>query len=141
MFKFDVGRRKDFKTEEAFLRDVYQRNIGQMPVGVSKEMFVLQVQSYKVAYDTNITGALRKLANTEDYTPYVERASDNVLKTLENFGQLKKFKSMIRDAKGHFAKFDPKKLKWDRETATYIYNDKIMIDIRNSPERIVVKYI
>ena len=141
MFKFDTGYRKDFKTEEAFLRDVFQRNVNKIPVGVNKEMFVLQVQSYKVAYNTNITGALRKLANSEEYTPYTERAGDNVLKSLERFGQLKKFKSMIRDEMGHFAKYVATKLHWDPETATYVYNNKIRIDIRNSPERIEVTYI
>ena len=67
MFKFDTGYRKDFKTEEAFLRDVFQRNINKIPAGVNKEMLVLQVKSYKVEYNTNITGALRKLAKSDEY--------------------------------------------------------------------------
>ena len=104
-------------------------------------MFIAQVQSYKVAYDTNVTGALRKLANTEDYTPYVERAHDNVLKALENFGQLKKFKTMIRDEKGHFAKYDRSLLKWNRDGKYYVYAGKVIIDIRNSPEDVIIRYV
>ena len=140
MFKFNTGYRKDFKSEEAFLSDVYNRNITRLPVGTNKEMFIAQVQSYKVAYDTNVTGALRKLANTEDYTPYVERAHDNVLKTLENFGKLKKFKTMIRDEKGHFVKYDRSLLKWNRDGKYYVYDGKVIIDIRNSPEDVIIRY-
>ena len=141
MFKFNKGRRKDFKTEEAFLSDIYDRNVSKIPANTTKEGFIAQVQAYKIAYETNVSGALRKIANTEAYTPYVERAQDNVLKALEEFGQLKKFKTMIRNEKGHFAKYDRSLLKWNREGGYYVYGGKIIIDIRNSPEQVIMRYL
>ena len=61
MFKFKTGRRKDFKTEEAFLKDVYQKNLSAIPPGTTETMFINQVRAHKIAYETNITGALNKL--------------------------------------------------------------------------------
>ena len=141
MFKFKTGRRKDFKTEVAFLKDVYSRNIGAIPLGTTEAMFVNQVRAYKIANDTNITGALNKLANSERYTPYSERAGDNVMRVLEKHGQLKKFKTMIRDSQGRFVKYDRSKLRWDHDSQVYIYDNKISIDVRTSPEQVIIKRI
>lgn len=141
MFKFKKGRRKDFKTEAEFLKDVYYRNISAIPSGTTVDMFVTQVQSYKIGYDTNITGALNKLANAEIYTPYTERAGDNVMSVLEKHGQLKKFKTLIRDSQGRFVKYDRSKLRWDHDSQVYIYDNKISIDVRNSPEQVIIKRI
>ena len=141
MFKFKKGRRKDFKTEVAFLEDVYRRNISAIPSGTTAQMFVTQVQSYKIGYDTNITGALNMLAKSERYTPYTERAGDNIMSALEKHGQLKKFKTMIRDSQGRFVKYDRSKLRWDHDSQVYIYDNKISIDVRNSPEQVIIKHI
>ena len=141
MFKFKKGRRKDFKTEAEFLKDVYYRNISAIPSGTTVDMFVTQVQSYKIGYDTNITGALNKLANAEIYTPYTERAGDNIMSVLEKHGQLKKFKTLLRDSQGRFVKYDRSKLRWDHDSQVYIYDNKISIDVRNSPEQVIIKRI
>ena len=141
MFKFKKGRRKDFKTEAEFLKDVYYRNISAIPSGTTADMFVTQVRSYKISYDTNVTGALNKLANAETYTPYTERAGDNIMSVLEKHGQLKKFKTLIRDSQGRFVKYDRSKLRWDRDSQVYIYDNKISIDVRNSPEQVIIKRI
>lgn len=141
MFKFKKGRRKDFKTEAEFLKDVYYRNISVIPSGTTADKFVEQVKAYKTIYDTNITGALNKLANKDIYTPYTERANDNIMSVLEKHGQLKKFKTLIRDSQGRFVKYDRSKLRWDRDSQVYIYDNKISIDVRNSPEQVIIKRI
>ena len=141
MFKFKKGLRKDFKTEAEFLKDVYYRNIGVIPSGTTADMFVNQVRAYKIANDTNITGALNKLANTEIYTPYTERAGDNIVGVLEKHGQLKKFKTMLRDSQGRFVKYNRSKLRWDHDAQVYIYDNKISINVRNSPEQVIIKRI
>ena len=141
MFKFKTGRRKDFKTEEAFLKDVYQKNLSAIPPGTTENMFINQVQAHKVAYETNITGALNKLANKSQYTPYTERAGDNVMSALQRHGMLKKFKTMIRDREGKFRAYDHNKLVWNSDQGVYIYDNRIVIDIRESPERIILRTI
>lgn len=141
MFKFKKGRRKDFKTEEAFLGDVYQKNISAIPSGTTQNMFINQVRAHKIVYKTNIAGALNKLANKSQYTPYVERANDNVMSVLQKHGMFKKFKTMIRDREGKFRAYDRNKLVWNSDQGVYIYDNKIVIDIRESPERIILRTI
>lgn len=138
MFKFRKSLRKNFKTEEAYLKDIYHKNIGRIPEGVTEEQFVNQVKAYKLVYKTNITGALKKLSNTEDYTPYKERAYDNVMVTLKKYGKYKQFKQMIRDEKGRFMAYNPDLMSWRPELHMYVYNNLIAIDIRNSPESVEV---
>lgn len=138
MFKFKKSLRKNFKTEEAYLKDIYYKNIGNIPEGFTAEQFVNQVQAYKIVYKTNITGALKKLSNTEDYTPYKERAVDNAVKALKKFGKYKYFRQMLRDEKGRYMAYDPALMTWRPELHMYVYNGKIAIDIRNSPESVEV---
>ena len=142
MFKFKKGRRKDFKTDTAFLKDVYQKNLGRLPAGETESKFVANVIAHKVTYKTNITGALNIYARNREYTPYEELAVDNIMSGLKKHGMFKKFKTMIRDRSNKFRAFDPKKLSWDASQKVYIYDNteyKIIIDRRESPERITLR--
>ena len=48
---------------------------------------------------------------------------------------------MIRDREGKFRAYDHNKLVWNSDQGVYIYDNRIAIDIRESPERIILRTI
>lgn len=142
-YKFNKGakKRKDFKTQDQYLDYIFEQNRSKLTevFGVNaRERFKGSVQSYKIAYDTNITGALKKLENTKAFTPEVERLKSNMWQSLKSYKAVSKFQQLTRDKKGKFTKFDTSKLVWDRETKSYIYDNRVMISFNNSPQQIVL---
>ena len=89
-------------------------------------------------YDTNINGAIQKLANTTAFTPEVERLKSNMWESLKSYKAVGKFQQLTRGEGGKFTKFDPDKLSWDRETKSYIYNSMVRISFDNSPQQITL---
>ena len=104
----------------------------------ARERFKGAVESYKVVYDTNINGAIQKLANTTAFTPEVERLKSNMWESLKSYKAVGKFQQLTRGESGKFTKFDPDKLTWDRETKSYIYNSMVRISFDNSPQQITL---
>lgn len=136
MFKFSKGRRKDFKTEEAYLRDVYRRNASVIPN--TESQFVKQVQGYKSIIKSegkrgSITDALNRMSHSRAYTPYKDIAAENVKNALITFGKWNEFQTGIRDKSGRFSSLDWSKLIWDKERNVYNYDGKVLIDLKNSP--------
>ena len=151
-FKFKMGKLKDFKDEDDFLRDVYNKNVDAIVEaqagygGESFEAFRYRVIGYKIHYGTNAVGALDKLARAEAFTPQSERFKDNLREGFKKFGTMNEIKNYIRDQKtGRFTKFDYDRLKWDSESKGYFYNAPsgivLFIDFKNSPEEIRVTRI
>lgn len=144
MFSFKKGKRKDFKTEEAYLKDIFARNqakITEVFGNNAETKFINQVQARKRMSNTNVSGALKQLARTNDFTPYTEIAGENVINALKKYGKYQTFRGLTRDEKGRYTKLDRTKLKWDKETGMYIYDNRIAIDIKNSPEEVVLTEI
>lgn len=141
-FNTEGLRRKDFKSDEDYLSAVYDQNpkIQEVYEGL-KQTFINKTMAYKVVEKTSITGALRKVANTRDFTPYKELATENALKGIrENFpGALKQITTKVRDAKGHFTKFDRTQFQWDKDLQGYVYMGRILVTLQNSPQRIEIK--
>lgn len=142
-YKFNKGvkRRKDFKTQDQYLDYIFDQNRSKLTevYGINaKETFKGQVESYKIAYDTNITGALKKLANKKAFTPEVERLKSNMWQSLKNYKAVNTFQQLTRDKKGKFTKFDTSKLVWDRENRVYVYDNRVSISFNNSPQQIVL---
>lgn len=142
-YKFNKGakKRKDFKTQDQYLDYIFEQNRGKLAEvfgANARERFKGAVESYKVAYDTNINGAIQKLANTTAFTPEVERLKSNMWTSLKSYKAVGKFQQLTRGEGGKFTKFDPDKLSWDRETKSYIYNSMVRISFDNSPQQITL---
>lgn len=142
-YKFNKGvkKRKDFKTQDQYLDYIFEQNRSKLTevFGINaRERFKGSVQSYKIAYDTNITGALKKLENTKAFTPEVERLQSNMWQSLKNYKAVSTFQQLTRDKGGKFTKFDTSKLVWDRENQLYVYDNKVSISFNNSPQQIVL---
>lgn len=142
-YKFNKGakKRKDFKTQEQYLDYIFEQNRGKLTEvfgNNARERFKGAVESYKIAYSTNINGAIQKLANTTAFTPEVERLKSNMWQSLKNYKAVSTFQQLTRGQGGRFTKFNPDKLKWDRETKSYVYNNRVMISFDNSPQQIIL---
>lgn len=137
--KFKItAPRKAFKSEEAYLANIYDTNPSISAAGVTKNQFILQSKSYKAVYETSINSAVKKYSESTVFTPYTERATNNIISALKSFGQLKPLTTMIRDERGHFTQFDKTQLRWDRDLGGYVYMGKVFIDVTNSPENITL---
>lgn len=140
--KFKItAPRKSFKSEEDYLANIYNTNPSISAAGVTKDQFILQSKSYKAVYGTSINSAVKKYSESTVFTPYAERATNNIVSALKDFGQLKPLTTMIRDERGHFTKFDRNQLKWDRAAGGYVYMSKVFIDVTNSPESITLSWL
>ena len=142
-YKFNKGakKRKDFKTQDQYLDYIFEQNRGKLAEvfgANARERFKGAVESYKVAYDTNINGAIQKLANTTAFTPEVERLKSNMWESLKSYKAVGKLQQLTRGEGGKFTKFDPDKLSCDRETKSYIYNGMVRISFDNSPQQITL---
>lgn len=144
MFKFNKGKRKDFKTDEAFLRDVYRRNASLIPN--TEDQFVKQIIGYKTILHSEgkratLTSALSTLAKSRAYTPYKDMAGENVRRGLIKHGLYNQFQTGIRDKSGRFTSLDWSKLTWDKDREVYNYDGKVLIDFRNSPEMVYLTWL
>lgn len=147
--KFKKGRVKDFENLDDYLKDVYKRNaaaINEVYGAGAEFKFVNRVKAGLIVGKKNnerfsVSQALSQLSNSEAFTPYSERAKDNLMNTLKDFGAKKQFTSMIRDAKGRFQKIDYSLLRWNRELMRYEYNNKVFISFKNSPVSVSIGLI
>lgn len=147
-FKSDK-KRKDFKSEDAYLSYVYEQNKEKIDavrvkkgdneyMPLTKEMFINQVKARKIINNTNVSGALNDLGKTVGFTPVGERAKENILKGLRSHDKYGEFRNLLRDEKGHYQKVDLNNLKWNSDIGGYIYsgfnsNYNIQIIVKNSP--------
>lgn len=140
--KFKTPKSKKGMTEREYLKSVFYRNKKEIVKVFGKdkplEKFINNIEAQKVVGNLTTRQALDKLAKSEAFTPAGDRLKENIQSALKKYGKLKEFKSLIRDEKGRFTKFDESKLKWDKESHMYIYDNKITIDITNSPEDVII---
>lgn len=145
-------RRKDFKTQDQYLDyifdlnktkiiSVYSRPDHRITEGEARAKFKSVIESNKKVYDTNVSGALKKLEKTRAFTPEVERLQSNMWTSLKNYKAVSKFQQLTRDKGGKFTKFDTSKLVWDRENKVYVYDNKVSINFNNSPQQIILTNI
>ena len=135
--KFDIGRRKDFKTEEAFLKDVFARNrevISSVLGDEAESKFIEQVQSLKELRDVNVRQAIKIVSRYEAFTPKSDIMKENAIQGLKSWDLYRDFRNLTRDEKGRFTKVDYSKLKWDRESNRYVYDNKVAIVYNDSPK-------
>ena len=73
--------------------------------------------------------ALNTLSKTTIFTDVKDRLHSNVLTALKNENLDKEFRKLA----GWKNKFDPDKLVWDKDEKIYVYDNKVMINFKNSP--------
>lgn len=142
--KFDMGRRGDFSSETDYLKDVFRRNreaITKVYGEGAEDTFIGAVQSMKEVREVNIRQAVTLLSRAKAFTPYEETAKSNVIEAMKNFDVYQEFRNLTRDEKGRFTRVDMSKLEWDRDSQSYIYNNRVIISFLNSPERVTLSLI
>lgn len=142
--KLIKGRRKDFKTEEAYLKDIFNKNRAVIAEAYGKnaeQKFINSVRSYKQLQGGTITGALKKVERSRAFTPYADIATESVKKSIIKYGKWDQFRSMTRGERGRFTAYDPSLLIWDRDSNSYIYNNLVRISFENSPEDVILQLV
>lgn len=143
--QFIKGRRKDFKTEDAYLTDIFEKNreaITSAYGANALERFKNQVRSYKILNNNmTVKAAIKKIERSRAFTPYKYIAAENVKKQMIEYDKWRQFQNLTRDHKGRFTKYDPKLLHYDRDTKSYIYDGRVRISFKNSPEGIIITLI
>lgn len=140
--KFNLPKSRKGMSERQYLKSVFYRNKKEIVRVFGKdkplEKFINNIEAQKVIDNSTTRQALNKLAKSEAFTPVGDRLKENLQTALKKYGKAKEFKNLIRDEKGHFAKFDREKLKWDRDAGLYVYDNRITLDVTNSPEDIII---
>lgn len=137
------GKRKDFKTEEAFLKDIFQKNreVITSALGVNAEQkFINQIHSYKALKNESTIQAVNRFSRIRALTPIEHIAAENVKQSLINQGRWKDFQGMTRDWRGRFTTFDPNLMEFVGDK-TYIYANMVRIIFKDSPKGIVLQKI
>ena len=145
--KFSMGRRKDFKSEQEFLEDVFNRNreaIVEAYGTNAKEEFFKGVRSRKVLKGLNVRQAINDLTKARAFTSYQDIARENLLEVLKKNDLYNQFRSLTRDKKGRYTSVNIQALKWDKDEQMYVYDNTkingktIGILIKNSPIRLTI---
>lgn len=156
--KFDTQgiKRKNFRSDEEYLSAVYDRNRqafeehtvrGQI---MSKDQFVNINLLYKKYGDNKhdkmtLKQTLSKIANSVTFTPYSQRSRENFIRKLKQFGgddsTWRQFRELTKDEHGRYTKFDSEKMVWNSELKGFVYDNRLYIDISNSPVMITFSFI
>lgn len=140
--KFKTPKSKKGMTDREYLKSVFYRNRKEIVEVFGKETpmqkFINNIEAQKVIGNLTTRQALNKLAKSEAFTPTVNRLKENIQSALKKYGRAKEFKNLIKDERGRFTKFDTEKLVWDKHSGMYIYDNRITIDISNSPEDVII---
>lgn len=134
-------RRKDFKSEEAYLGAIYDANrvkIAEALPGFSKQQFINNVQANKSYSGGTIRQALDILGRSVSFTPEAERFGDNVMKAIRSYGKWQQFREFTKNEKGQYTKYDPTKMKFNRKDGSYVYDGRVQIFFDESPKDIVL---
>ena len=130
-----------YKNESAWLDAVYRNNKATINealegvMGSKQSVFKSLVREYK---DEGLTPtkALNRLSRSTIFKDYSTRAQENVLQGIRSQGLMKGFRRMS----GWKTKIDPNKLQFEGG-GTYIYDNKVRIDFKNSPYQIILEKI
>lgn len=144
---FITGRRKDFKSEEAYLEDVFNKNremITEVYGANAKNKFINAVQSRKVVHGVNVKKAMNMIYRSQAFTPYQDVARENMLNVLKKNDLYNQFRDLTRDKQGRYTKVNIENIKWDRDQQMYVYDNReingkeIGILLKNSPVRLTI---
>lgn len=134
-----------YKSTDAWLDAVWRNNEDRIREAFSgiakpKASFKNAIREY-MAEGLSPQKSMKTLVRSTLFTPTVERFRDNALAGLKgDKAAYKAFRDMTRD-RGKFSKFDPSKLRYDKKEKIYIYDNRVIISFKNSPQRVDVRPI
>ena len=114
---------------------------------VTYKQFKNRVQAQMEANPSlNLKGAIKKVQNTETFTSAAERSRINFIKALKkDFAEAyKKIRNLNREENGRFKKKAELELEWTEHDKRWgysfigIHGVKYFIDVKNSPEEVLV---
>lgn len=111
-------------------------NLGSKQEVFTKEEFAAAGKTLMSEYGYSFREATETLENNRAFTPTQEARVSSFGRTLKE-----KFGVQLRDLKGRFVKLTKEDLKWDAKRGGYNYKDIYWIDVKNSPERIIIHKI
>lgn len=124
-------------TKEAFITEVGERVYGKDFTKMNIDFGRLPREEF-----TKVRGAFNTISHGGDFMSAQERAIRNISGMKSNLGKnaFYDLQNLTR-TKGKFSKFNYGKMKWNKEEGVWIYDDRIIIDFRNSPVEIVLRVI
>lgn len=143
MKTFKAKHNKSFyKNTDAWLDAIYRNNKQTIDkelsfAGNSKSVFKQMVKEY-MAEGLSPTKAVSTIAKSTLFTPEVERLKSNFYEGLKGDKDAYKLFRELTKERGKYAKFDPNKLKWNKEDKVYQY-DNVIISFQNSPFGVIVR--
>ena len=146
--KLEAKRKKSsYKSTDAWLDAVYKNNkqiIDQNIITIGKESkkkVFKQLVKENMDEGMSPVKALNTLSKSTIFTPERERLINNAYKGLKsNKEAYKAFRELTKE-KGRYTKVDFSKFRYDPNTHTYVYDNRIRISFENSPKQTVVDLI
>lgn len=134
-----------YKSTDAWLDAVWRNNedrIRKAFFGIKKPKaaFKASVNEY-MSQGLSPEKSMKTLVRSSLFTPPAERFRDNAMAGLKgDKAAYKAFRDMTRE-KGRFTKFDPSKMRYDKKEKVYVYDNRLIISFKNSPQRVDVRPI
>lgn len=146
--KLEAKRKKSsYKSTDSWLDAVYKNNkeiIDQNIITLGKESkktIFKQLVKENMAEGMSPVKALKTLSKSTVFTPVGERLINNAYKGLKSDkGAYKAFRELTKE-NGRYTKLDLDKFRYDPNTYTYVYDNRIRISFENSPKQTVVDLI
>ena len=145
MKTFKAAHNKGFyKNTDAWIDAVYRNNKSVIDeklafAGKPKATFKQMVKEY-ITEGLSPTKAVSTIARSTLFTPEVERLKNNFYEGLKgDKAAYQTFRELTKE-KGKYSKFDPNKLKWDKDDKVYVYGN-VIVSFQNSPFGITVRRV
>lgn len=136
-------KKSAYKSDSLWLDAVYRNNKYKIDVAFygtqasPKSSFKRWVYDIKDEYNITLNQAVKKLSRSEIFLPRAERLRMNILKGIKETGMFTQFRKLS----GWKNKIDINKFIYDYNTKSYIYDNRIKIDIKNSPYEVIISTI
>lgn len=139
-----------YKNTEAWIDAVYRNNKDTIRSGLADEngipkkntkaIFKAMVKEF-ISEGLSPTKAVKTIARGTLFTSNLERIRLNAYNSIiKDRVAYKAFREYTKE-KGRYTKFDEEKMVWDKSQGIYIYDNKIIIDFKNSPHGIEIRRI
>ena len=143
MKTFKAAHNKGFyKNTDAWIDAVYRNNKAIIDeklafAGKPKSTFKQMVKEY-VSEGLSPTKAVSTIARSTLFTPEVERLKNNFYEGLKGDKEAYQTFRELTKERGKYSKFDPNRLKWDKDDKVYVYGN-VIVSFQNSPFGVIVR--
>ena len=146
MKTFKAAHNKSYyKTTDAWIDAVYRNNKEIIDkelsfAGKPRATFKQMVEEY-MDEGLRPTEAVSTIARSTLFTSELERLQNNFYQGLKGDKEAYKLFREFTKERGKYAKFDPNRLKWNKEDKFYVYGDNVIISFQNSPFGVNVRRV